>query len=978
MSLAEIVSIEVGSAIAKCILQLWIKDIPILSDISASFLDILKTKLSDRVAQRRAQRQFEEIGEKVGESLLSLFETDGVLLDEEGRTAVALAVADTFKKATISSKFLVQNNLEPTKLSGYILATSSTITDQFSEAEISLYNRIIQESCESIIDIASQLPNFTEQGFAEILKREDKLLKVAVGVLDELRQMREQLNPMVETERFELEYRRSVIRGLDVLQIFGADLSTTSRRHRLSVAYVRLALKQKQHKLHLSAFKGPKVSKTASNEQTDESIVSVEVALARSNRLLIRGMAGSGKTTLLQWIAVMSASRSFETDLSGWNSKVPFYIRLRHCIKSGLPAPENFPQLTAFAIADTMPKGWVHSKLKSGHAVVLIDGLDEVPTSRREEVYLWLKELIESFPKNYFIMTSRPHAIEDGWIERENFTDAELQPMGMSDIYTFIDHWHKAVLEEIQDETEKAELPILAKHLKEILEDVRSIRNLATNPLLCAMLCALNRDRRKQLPADRIELYEACCQLLIERRDKERNIDLVEYPTLTYRQKRILLEDLAYYLIKNGWSEIDQEQTDDRFTKKLSNMQNIPKDITGTSIRRLFVERTGILRELSVTQIDFTHRTFQEFLAARAAIDEGDVGLLIQHAHDDQWREVIILASGLGAKKVREYLVQELLNEGDKNNIYRYHLHLLAVACLEASIELSQNVKRRVEQRLAALIPPKNMEDARNLASAGELAVSYLSKNTRHNGSEFSTCIHSLALIGGDAALDALVAYADRASFNVCQALIRAWDSFDRKIYARKVLSLALKGTTELKIEQIPSLEGFEYFTGLKKLEVSFSQISDLTDLTALKQLTTLKLSNFLQVTDLRPLASLRQLTKLNLSHCERISDLSPLISLERLTTLNLSYCHQITDLSPLTELKHLDSLDLSWCRQLSDLRPLAHLKQLKTLNISCCYHVKDLTPLLELSELQTLGLYEISKKINIPKELRKEIKIHF
>ncbi len=69
------------------------------------------------------------------------------------------------------------------------------------------------------------------------------------------------------------------------------------------------------------------------------------------------------------------------------------------------------------------------------------------------------------------------------------------------------------------------------------------------------MLCALNRDRRQQLPADRIELYEACCLLLLERRDKERKVDLSEYPVLSYRQKRLLLEDLAYWMMKNNYSE---------------------------------------------------------------------------------------------------------------------------------------------------------------------------------------------------------------------------------------------------------------------------------------------------------------------------------------------------------------------------------------------------------------------------------------
>lgn len=67
-------------------------------------------------------------------------------------------------------------------------------------------------------------------------------------------------------------------------------------------------------------------------------------------------------------------------------------------------------------------------------------------------------------------------------------------------------------------------------------------------------------------------------------------------------------------------------------------------DASGSGVRRLFVERAGIIREPVAGQIDFTHRTFQEFLAAKAAVDEMDTGLLVENADDDQWREVIISA----------------------------------------------------------------------------------------------------------------------------------------------------------------------------------------------------------------------------------------------------------------------------------------------------------------------------------------------
>jgi hypothetical protein len=81
-------------------------------------------------------------------------------------------------------------------------------------------------------------------GSAEVLRRESQLIGISQDILEMLRKMREQLDPMVEAERFEIEYRQAVARNLDVLQLIGADVSLPNRRHRLSVAYITLSVTQ--------------------------------------------------------------------------------------------------------------------------------------------------------------------------------------------------------------------------------------------------------------------------------------------------------------------------------------------------------------------------------------------------------------------------------------------------------------------------------------------------------------------------------------------------------------------------------------------------------------------------------------------------------------------------------------------------------------------------------------------------------------
>jgi len=440
MALLEVLMIEVGTSIAKSILKVWVKS-DIASDASASIIDTFKSWTTDRIAQRRAEQQLSAIGEKVGESLLSIFETEGAHLDEESRTAIALAVAETLN--TASSSVLAQHDLAPSELAKYLLAHPSG-TQHFSETEKSLYQRIISESCEYIVDIASQLPAFTERTFAEILKRENQLLDITRQTLEDVHRLREQMDPLTRTTQFELEYRRAVIRKLDTLQLFGVDVSAASRRHRLSVAYVTLSVEQKSSPDTIPPVNMQEAilnSLAERKEESGKSIVPVEVALAQSPRLLVRGMAGSGKTTLLQWVAVKAASQSFEGVLAKWNKALPFYISLRYYIEEGLPGPEDFPKFVAQAIVGTMPKRWVHVALDSGRAIVLVDGLDEVPTLQRDAVRIWLQDLVESFPKACFLLTSRPGAVDEDWIdwtESEGFNDAELLPMELPDIHAFI------------------------------------------------------------------------------------------------------------------------------------------------------------------------------------------------------------------------------------------------------------------------------------------------------------------------------------------------------------------------------------------------------------------------------------------------------------------------------------------------------------------------------------------------------------
>ncbi len=336
MPFLETLISNVAPAIAKGILKRWIKD-DVGFFTGSGIIDAVKTLAVDAFAQKRGENQFENIGMRVAESLLPIFEVEGGPLDEGARNSVAATLADALNKAVITPKLLAEKDLDPTALQDTLKRLCLMRQNTTRKMKLRFTIRLISECSQCIIDIASQLPQFTERTIAEVLQREGQLLDIAKKTLAEVERIRkasEQDNPEEKARRFEEDYRREVIRTLDKLELFGADLSEASKRHRLSVAYVTLSVQQKQTEKTPSPIDQADIEEA--EEDADWSIVPVDEALQSSRCLLVRGLAGSGKTTLLQWLAVRSASRDFDEILRPGTKLFPFSSvyansRGKHC-----------------------------------------------------------------------------------------------------------------------------------------------------------------------------------------------------------------------------------------------------------------------------------------------------------------------------------------------------------------------------------------------------------------------------------------------------------------------------------------------------------------------------------------------------------------------------------------------------------------------------------------------------------------------
>ena len=151
----------------------------------------------------------------------------------------------------------------------------------------------------------------------------------------------------------------------------------------------------------------------------------------------------------------------------------------------------------------------------------------------------------------------------------------------------------------------------------------------------------------------------------------------------------------------------------------------------------------------------------------------------------------------------------------------------------------------------------------------------------------------------------------------------------------------------------ISSLTGLENFTALEMLYLGYNQITDITPLANLNNLSQRLYLNDNQIADITPLANLNNLQRLGLSS-NQIADITPLANLNNLQGLDLS-SNQITDITPLANLNNLQGLGLS-SNQITDITPLANLKNLHTLSLHR-NQIAEVGPLANLNNLQGLGL---------------------
>ncbi|MGV9295309.1 NACHT domain-containing protein [Amycolatopsis sp. NPDC003676] len=917
MSGLEAGAVKIGGKIATHAAKSWLQRWKDRKTRGLSLVELAAG--AGPLGQANLERLLQTIGTQVATELEPVLRNEYAALPESEAAAVFAAVEDALGAVDLSDDALLAADADEEQLARQVRAQCPA-NEFLSAAGAALYDVALDQSCRQLVLIVRHLPSFQPTALVEVLKR----LNQQSNQLEELlaRLPKTSLTEAgTDHVQFRNEYLRVLADKLDHLELLGLTMEDQPTLP-LTVAYLSLSVTAQNPRRRVAR-------RPDWFEQHSGGTVRVEDAIHRSDRTLVRGEAGSGKTTLLDWLAVTAARGGFTGRLASWNGFVPFPIRLRSLHNGQLPDADDFVALGVEGLAKRAPSDWADKVLRSGKAIVLVDGVDEVEPGQRRKVKVWLRELRSIYPAARIVVTSRSAAAEQHWLMSEGFDSVTLEPMTAPDIHALVERWHQAAAHVRPG----ADLAAAQRRLLSQLDNRPHLQALAANPLLCAVLCALNLAHRSELPRDRMDLYRKALSMLVHSRDAERNIPAL----LTEQQKHVLLGHLAWRLTSGSKVELPEAEVREHLEYRLKSLPHVAH--SPDKVVKHLVERSGVLRSPTKGRIDFVHRTFQEYLAGSEATEAGYVDMLIANAHRDTWRETVVMACGHAKNHQSTKLLREILDRADSEPRHARRLRLLAAACLETVGDVDPEVIERVRQAIREhLVPPRSIREARSLGSVGSQLLHYLPENlTGLSDAVARATVAAAVACTGDEVLPLLRNYAQDDRAEVQMELAQAWEYFDPARYAEEVLADAplIDGYLNVRSNHlIPHTKKLKNLTDLR-IGLWDGDFAGVSDAPALRDL--FLVFAFEESISLKPLARQTGLTRVSLHGARSYTDLNILKRLPELEHLSLYRHTPWRSIRAFGELAHLTYLSLDALSAITSLDVLADLKNLADMHLTDC-----------------------------------------
>lgn len=460
--------------------------------------------------------------------------------------------------------------------------------------------------------------------------------------------------------------------------------------------------------LHAPRLQEVYISLRLNTAKDSPNVVWSHVFNDNEKHMVILGQPGAGKSTLLDYLTLIFTGFIKHPLPVQLGKPLPIFVRLRDLGKTDVKQS----LLGLIESSDNIglknvPAGYFDRHLKSGNCVVLLDGLDEVlDENYHKQVVKEIQTFANEYPDNWLVVTCRVA----GWHEQlPNFRQYTVEEFDSDDVRQFIGAWYREVtrteainrlgispkVEAVQDAEAKAYHVSLQQSelLWEALVKNESLLRIARTPLILSLVTLVHKNRTTDLPKGRARLYRECLEILLDLWDaKDKGLTIPDSPSLN--DKLMVLKTIAFHFIENGLIEMDKAGLEDLVTPFLS---SLTKQVTSASLIRQIYERSGVLVEQRIGKYGFAHRALYDYLAASYITEENLDSLLVKHAGEEPWREVILISIGLVKPHQRaEALLKSLLQQSDENAASL----ALAGWSLAEDVQISENLRLSVKKKI--------------------------------------------------------------------------------------------------------------------------------------------------------------------------------------------------------------------------------------------------------------------------------------
>jgi formylglycine-generating enzyme required for sulfatase activity/predicted phosphodiesterase len=378
--------------------------------------------------------------------------------------------------------------------------------------------------------------------------------------------------------------------------------------------------------------------------------------------VVLVGDPGSGKTTFLRFVVLNLAKAHLDEDRAaslerlGLSGRPPFPVFVRLGLLGQFLAnhpgpafpdesPAHFHRYLEFSLKGFsvgLPEDYIPRRVREGGVLLLLDGLDEVPSQRmRERVGAILDHVVAEGKErgSRHLVTCRTRAYQEKVQLGADFTRYQLVDFGEQEVEQFVTQWARSLFRVAPGEEGTAAANQAAGYRGELLSAIRAhphVLPLTYNPLLLTILAVVHWNRKK-LPEQRADLYEAALEYLLESREK-----LSAYETTL---RKDCLKAIALRMFEDAKGV--------RKSLGRGEAAEAVRPLLGVDLDRAheFIEDeelySGILVSRTEGEAEFWHPTFGEYLAAVALARKPDYWERIrQHLFEERWNEAVLLLAG--------------------------------------------------------------------------------------------------------------------------------------------------------------------------------------------------------------------------------------------------------------------------------------------------------------------------------------------